>query len=110
MNNAVFFPFCLVPVFKGSSTAQSNQNLTNVPMINVTLTNDFCLVIGTITFLRQFKSDYRNEFIAMLAQYVRSAIVTSATQKSSELPVEPSKIINFLETFIECSHLDRKVI
>lgn len=80
-------------------------------MINVTLVNDFCLVLGTITLMRQFKSDYRNEFVAFLAQYVRAAVTALGNQKSSsnEFPVEPTKIVNFLENFIDYSRLDRKV-
>ena len=99
----------LVPIFKGSGT-QTSQNMSNVPMINVTLINDYCLVIGAITLLRQFKSEYRNEFIAFLAQYVRSAILLMVNQKSAnELPVEPAKVISFLESFVEYSRLDKKV-
>lgn len=68
------------------------------------------MIMGTITLLRQFKSDYRNEFIGLLGQYVRSAMMTNANQKSaSDLPVEPAKIVNFLENFIDYSRLDRKV-
>lgn len=79
-------------------------------MINITLINDYCLVIGTLTLLRQFRSDYRNEFIAFLAQYVRSSILFNSSLKSSnELPVEPAKVIAFLESFIDYSRLDKKV-
>lgn len=99
-----------VPVFKGSST-KTGQNMSNVPMINLNITNDYCLVIGAITFLRQFKADYRNEFIAYLSQYVRSSIISTNGQlKSSELPVEISKVLIFLDQFIDYSHLDKKVI
>lgn len=95
-------------MFKGSAT-QSSQSTANVPMINVSITNDFSLVIGTLTLLRQFKSDYRNEFIAILSQYVRSSIVSTNGQKSSDLPAEISKVLNFIEQFIDYSHFDRKV-
>ena len=97
-----------VPVFKGSST-QTAQNPANVPMITVTITNAICLVIGCITLLKQFNPDFRNQFIGMLAQYVRSTINFSDSQRPTDLPVDTSKIISFLEDFVDFSELDRKV-
>jgi hypothetical protein len=98
----------IVPVFKGSSTSVS-MNLTNTPMITITLTNAICLVIGTITLLKQYNPDYRNQFIAYLSQYVRSAISLSSQQKLSDLPVDPLKLVAFLEEMIDFSNLDREV-
>ena len=85
------------------------QNAANVPMINLTITNSICLVIGTITLLKQFNPDFRNQFIAILAQYVRSSILLSSSQKPSDLPVDIGKVLSFLEEFIDFSGLDRKV-
>lgn len=79
-------------------------------MINITLTNSTCLVIGTLTLLRQFNSDCRNQMIAILAQYIRSSINLSATQRLQDLPAEISKVSNFLEDFIDYSNLDRKIL
>ncbi len=97
-----------MPVFKGSSTSVS-MNLANTPMITITLTNAICLVIGTITLLKQYNPDYRNQFIAYLSQYVRSAINLNTVQKLSDLPVDPLKLIAFLEEMIDFSNLDREV-
>lgn len=79
-------------------------------MINITLTNSTCLVIGTLTLLKQFHSDCRNQFIGILSQYIRSSINLSATQRPTDLPAEISKVLNFLEDFIEYSELDRKIM
>jgi len=79
-------------------------------MINLNLTNSTCLVIGTITFLKQFHADCRNQFIAFISQYIRSSINLSATQRPSDLPVDISKAITFLEDFISYSDLDRSII
>lgn len=79
-------------------------------MINVTLTNSTCLVLGAVTLLKQFHSDSRNEFIAILAQYIRSSISLSSTQKPTELPAEISKVLNFVEDFLDYSELDRKIV
>jgi hypothetical protein len=98
-----------VPVFKGSST-ELTQNNVNIPMINVTINNSVYLVIGTVTLLKQFNSEFRNQFIAILAQYVRSSIALNASQKSTDLPSEIAKILSFLEEFIDYSNLDRNVI
>ena len=96
-----------MPVFKGSST-QSTQS-TNIPMITVNVDARVNLVIGALTLLKQYHSDFRNQFIAILSQYVRSAIQNSSIQRLTDLPVEPAKILGFLEEFIEFSELDRHV-
>jgi hypothetical protein len=98
----------LVPAFKGVS--ESNKGNVNAnPLVTVSVTNMSCLVIGAITLLKQFNPDFRNQFIAILAQYVRSGINLNSIQKSSELIVEVSRVVSFLEEFIDFSHLDRKV-
>ncbi|CAF0738574.1 unnamed protein product [Brachionus calyciflorus] len=98
-----------VPIFKGSST-EVNANMTNVPMINLSITNSACLVTGVATLLKQFNPDYRNQVIAMLSQYVRSAIALSSNQRLTDLPVDNIKVLTFLEDFIDFSNLDRKVL
>lgn len=67
------------------------------------------LVIGTITLLKQFHSDYRDQFLALLCQYVRSMVEQYSLQKSSEIPVEVANVLNFIEDFLFFSRLDRKV-
>jgi len=79
-------------------------------MINLNLTNSTCLVIGAITLLKQFHTDCRNQFIALISQYIRSSINLSATQRPTDLPVDINKAINFLEEFISYSDLDRNII
>ena len=91
-----------VPVFKGSSTT---LNATNIPMVNVTLTNAVCLVIGCITLFKQFHTDFRNQFIAILGQYVRSCKMLSGTHRPSELPADANKVIEFVEEFFDLRHL-----
>ena len=93
----------IMPVFKGSSTT---LNATNIPMVNVTMTNAVCLVI---TLLKQFHTDFRNQFIAILNQYVRSCKMLSGTQRPSELPADANKVIEFVEEFLDLSHLNREV-
>jgi WASH complex subunit strumpellin len=97
-----------VPVFKGSSsTTQSG----NVPvMITVNVDSRVSLVIGALTLLKQYHCDFRNQFIAILGQYVRSAIQSGAVQKPADLPVEPAKVLSFLEEFLEFSQLDRRIL
>ena len=99
----------VVPVFKGSSEAQTVQANANVPMINITVTNSTCLVLGTQTLLKQFNPEYRNQFVALLAQYIRSSIALNPVQRSTDLPAEVPKVLSFLEDFVEFSDIDRKV-
>ncbi len=78
-------------------------------MINVTVTNAVYLVIGTLTLLKQFNPNFRNQFISILSQYVRSCINLNNIQRPSDLPVDISKVVGFLEEFIHFSDLDKKV-
>ncbi|RNA30035.1 WASH complex subunit strumpellin [Brachionus plicatilis] len=98
-----------VPIFKGSSTAMSTS-ATNVPMINVALTNSVCMITGVITLLKQFNPDYRNQFVSILSQYVRSGIALSSSQRLTDLPVDNAKVLNFLEDFMDFSGLERKIL
>ena len=104
-----YYIYILAPIFKGSST-NINQNSASIPMINITLTNAAYLVIGTITLLKQFNPNYRNQFIAILSQYVRSCITLNTVQRSADLPVDISKVVSFLEEFIHFSDLDKKIL
>lgn len=79
-------------------------------MINVSLTNSVCMITGVITLLKQFNTDYRNQFIAILSQYVRSALNLTSSQKLTDLPVENSKVLSFLEDLIDYSGLERKIL
>jgi hypothetical protein len=99
-----------VPVFKGSTNSQTTQSNTNVPMINVTVINSTCLVLGAMSLLKQFNSECRNQFLAYLTQYVRSAIALNSIQRVSDLPAEVPKLLSFLDDFVELGQLDRKVI
>ena len=105
----LFQIYHLVPVFKGSSSVQVNQTSANLPMINVTITNTTCIVLGSITLLKQFNPEYRNQFIALLAQYARSSIGLTGSQRASDLPCDVTKVISFLEDVVEFSEIDRKV-
>ena len=62
-----------------------------------------------MTLLKQFNPEYRNQFIGILAQYIRSSIRLADVQRPADLPVEASKILSFLEDFVEFSEIDRKV-
>ena len=99
-----------MPVFKGSSTNQTMQNVSNIPMINMTLTNSIYLSTGSITLLKQYNVEFRNQFIGILSQYVRSAIALSTVQRVTDLPIEISKLLSFLEEFVDLSNLNRKVL
>ena len=79
-------------------------------MITVTVDARVNLVIGALTLLKQYHSDFRNQFIAILSQYVRSSINNSSIQKATDLPAEPARVLNFLEEFLDFSELDRQVI
>lgn len=96
-------------MFKGSSSVQINQTNANLPMVNVTITNLTCMVLGAMTLLKQFNPEFRNQFIAILSQYIRSSIRLFESQRATDLPVEVPKVLSFLEDFIEMSELDRKV-
>lgn len=98
-----------MPVFKGSSSVQQSQTNSNIPMINVTITNSTCIVLGSITLLKQFNPQFRNQFIAILAQYIRSSIGLAASQRTNDLPCDVSKVLSFLEEFMKSSQIDRKV-
>jgi hypothetical protein len=78
-------------------------------MLNITLTNAVYLVIGSLTMLKQFNPNFRNQFVAILAQYVRSCITLNNQQRPADLPVDISKIVSFLEEFIHFNNLDKKV-
>jgi len=79
-------------------------------MVNVTITNSTCMVLGTMTLLKQFNPENRNQFIAILAQYIRSSIRLSDVQRPVDLPCEVAKVLNFLEDFIEFSEIKRTVL
>ena len=86
------------------------QNVSNIPMINMTLTNSIYLSTGSITLLKQYNVEFRNQFIGILSQYVRSAIALSTVQRVTDLPIEISKLLSFLEEFVDLSNLNRKVL
>ncbi len=68
------------------------------------------MVLGMMTLLKQFNPENRNQFIAILAQYIRSSIRLSDVQRPTELPVELAKVLSFLEDFIEFSEIKRTVL
>jgi WASH complex subunit strumpellin len=67
------------------------------------------LVIGTMTLLKQFHFEYRNKFLEIISQYIRSIVELYSLQKTSDIPVEVVNILNFVEEFVYYSRLDRKV-
>lgn len=68
-------------------------------------------VVGMITVLKQFHSEYTEQFLACCGQYVRSLIeVTASNVRSNEIPAEVVNLLVFLEDFIMYSQLPRKVI
>jgi WASH complex subunit strumpellin len=67
------------------------------------------LVIGVVTVLKQFNCEYRNHFVALLAQYVRSVVEQHSFQKTSVLPIEIVNVLNFIEEYIYYSNFERKV-
>ena len=67
------------------------------------------LVIGTMTLLKQYHYDHRNTFLQIISQYIRSVVEQYSLQKTSDLPVEVTNILNFVEEFVYYSRLDRKV-
>ena len=109
MISLIFYILGLVPVFKGSSSVQASQTNSSIPMINVTVTNSTCMVLGIITLLKQFNPEYRNQFIGILSQYIRSSIGNFNIQRSSDLPVDVPRILSFLEDFVELNEIDRQV-
>ncbi|XP_020632450.1 WASH complex subunit 5-like [Orbicella faveolata] len=68
-------------------------------------------VVGMITVLKQFHSEYTEQFLACCGQYVRSLIEASATNvRSQEIPAEVVNLLVFMEDFIMYSELPRKVV
>ncbi|XP_073257126.1 WASH complex subunit 5-like isoform X2 [Porites lutea] len=68
-------------------------------------------VVGMITVLKQFHSEYTEQFLACCGQYVRSLIEASANNvRSNEIPAEVVNLLVFLEDFLMYSQLPRKVV
>lgn len=68
-------------------------------------------VVGMITVLKQFHSEYTEQFLSCCGQYVRSLIEATATNvRSQEIPAEVVNLLVFLEDFLAYSELPRKVV
>lgn len=67
-------------------------------------------VIGTLTFLHQFHQDHKNNFLAYIGQYIRSAVEVVHVNNKNELPAEMINLSVYLEEFVEYGQLSRKAI
>ncbi|XP_038056716.1 WASH complex subunit 5-like [Patiria miniata] len=69
------------------------------------------LVVGTLTLLRQFHSETTDQFLALLGQYVRSSVEsTAAGGKASELTPEVINVLAFLDDFTYYAGLSRQTV
>jgi len=71
------------------------------------------LVVGLITFLKQFHSIHTQTMLAYLGQYIRTYVNTSvgpkAAKQPTEIPAEAHNVLLFLEAFTKLNtHFDRK--
>jgi len=67
--------------------------------------------IGLITILKQYHSEYTEDFIALIGQYARSTTESSAANpKTTELSMEVVCVLKFLEDFTQHARLPRKMI
>ncbi|EDO30084.1 predicted protein [Nematostella vectensis] len=68
-------------------------------------------VVGMITVLKQFHSEYSEQFFACCGQYVRSLVEAAATNiRTNELPQEIVNLMIFLEDYLSYSQQPRKVV
>jgi len=69
------------------------------------------LVVGTITFLKQFHSIYAQQIVAYLGQYLRTLTVsTPKDNKVLELPPDTGIILAFLDEICKFGLLSRKTV
>ncbi len=71
------------------------------------------LVVGLITFLKQFHSVHTQTMLAYLGQYIRTYVNTSvppkAAKQPTDIPPEAHNALLFLEAFTKFNdHFDRK--
>ncbi|XP_065061996.1 WASH complex subunit 5-like [Rhopilema esculentum] len=67
--------------------------------------------IGLLTILKQYHSEYTEDFIALIGQYARSSVEANATSpKTTELSPEVVCVLKFLEDFAHHAKLPRKMI
>nr|XP_054772627.1 WASH complex subunit 5-like [Lytechinus pictus] len=68
-------------------------------------------IVGTLTLLKQFHTENTDQFLALLGQYVRSLVEsTAAGGRASELPQEAVCILAFLDDFVHYAALPRQTI
>ncbi|XP_031552063.1 WASH complex subunit 5-like [Actinia tenebrosa] len=68
-------------------------------------------VVGIITLLKQFHSEYTEQFFSCCGQYVRSLVEAAAINaRTSDLPPEVVNMLIFLEDYLSYSQLERKAI
>ncbi|XP_071483871.1 WASH complex subunit 5-like [Diadema antillarum] len=68
-------------------------------------------IVGTLSLLKQFHSENTDQFLALLGQYVRSLVEsTAAGGRSSELPQEVVCILAFLDDFVHYASLPRQMV
>lgn len=68
-------------------------------------------VLGMVTLLKQYHSDCGEQFVAVLAQYVRSTIEANVNNpKLNELSSEVINTLTFLEEYVQHAELSRKVV
>ncbi|XP_078609635.1 WASH complex subunit 5-like [Branchiostoma floridae x Branchiostoma japonicum] len=68
-------------------------------------------VVGTITLLKQFHKENTDHFLALLGQYVRSMVdSTASNSKSTGLSEEVVNVLAYLEMYMYYSELPRKAV
>ncbi|XP_020897630.1 WASH complex subunit 5 [Exaiptasia diaphana] len=68
-------------------------------------------VVGMITVLKQFHSEFTEQFFACCGQYVRSLVeATAINARNTDLPPEVVNMLIFLEDYLSYSRLDRKAV
>ena len=75
-----------------------NEHLDGVP-----------LVVGVITFLKQFHSQHTHTFLGYLGQYIRTNIGFPKS-KVIDVPLKVQKVICFLSEFARFSNMSRQAI
>ncbi|KAM9308792.1 WASH complex subunit 5 [Gastrophryne carolinensis] len=68
------------------------------------------LVLGLLTLLKQFHSRYTEQFLALIGQFIRSAMEQSTSQKIPEMPPDVVGALMFLEDYVHYTKLPRRVV
>nr|XP_014350179.1 PREDICTED: WASH complex subunit strumpellin [Latimeria chalumnae] len=68
------------------------------------------LVLGLLTLLKQFHSRYTEQFLALIGQFIRSAMEQCTSQKIPEMPADVVGALMFLEDYVHYTNLPRRVV